>query len=163
MTDIKTAYGSEAQAITCTLASLASSATAGRESAAVDNTSNLWLDTLVYVAVKLTSGTPGNDKAVYVYVAGTVDKTTPKWPDEITGLDAAITFDNPTNLRLLGVINAPTASATFRGGPWSVASVFGGVLPEKWSIAIRNYTNIALDATEGNHTKIYQGIYSTAI
>ncbi len=161
MSNVKTAYGTEAQAITCTLASLASSATAGREGTAVDNTSNLYLDALVAVSVKLQSGTPGNDKSVYVYVAGTVDAATPTWPDAITGSDAAITFNSPVNLRLLGVIAAPTASATFKGGPWSVAAAFGGVMPEKWSIAVRNYTNIALDATEGNHKKIYQGVYAT--
>jgi hypothetical protein len=42
-----------------------------------------------------------------------------------------------------------------------VAAAFGGVLPEKWSIAIRNYTNLTLDATEGNHKKIYQGVYAS--
>lgn len=161
MANVKTAYGAEAQAITCTLASLASSATAGREATAIDNTSNLWLDALVALVVKTGAITPGNDKAVYVYVAATIDAATPTWPDKFTGADAAITFDSPVNVRLLGVINAPLASATYKGGPWSVAAAFGGALPEKWSIAVRNYTGGALDSTEGNHKKIYQGVYAT--
>jgi hypothetical protein len=161
MSSVKVAYGTEAQAITCTLASLANSATAGRESTAIDNTSNLYLDALVMVKVKLGAITPGNDKGVYVYVAGTVDAASPTWPDAITGADAAITFNSPVNLRLLGFIAAPTASTTFIGGPWSVAAAFGGSMPEKWSIAIRNYTGGSLDSTEGNHKKIYQGIYAT--
>lgn len=161
MANVKLAYGTEAQAITCTLASLASSATAGREATAIDNTSNLWIDALVAVKIKLQSGTPANDKAVYVYVAATVDAATPTWPDAITGSDAAITFNSPLNLRVLGVIQAPTSAGTFIGGPWSVAAVFGGMLPEKWTIAVRNYTGCTFDATEGNHKKVYQGVYAT--
>ena len=42
-------------AITCTLASLASSATAGRGCAAVDNSTNLYDDALVTIAVKTSS------------------------------------------------------------------------------------------------------------
>jgi hypothetical protein len=160
--NIKTAYGTDAQAITCTLGSLANSATAGRESLAVDNTTNLWLDALVFLTIKLQAGTPANDKGVYVYVAGTVDAATPSWPDAITGTDANITFNAPLNIRTLGFIAAPTSAGTFKGGPWSVAAAFGGSLPEKWSIAVRNYTGIALDATEGNHKKVYQGVYATS-
>jgi len=163
MANIKVAYGTEAQGITITLASLSSSATAGREAAAIDNTANLWLDALVMLKVALQSGTPGNDKAVYVYVSGTNDAAAPLWPDAITGTDAAITFNSPINLRILGIINAPSSAGTFSGGPWSVAAAFGGSMPEKWSIAVRNYTGIPFSATEGNHVKVYQGVYATAI
>ena len=56
MANIKVAYGTEAQAITCSLApgsvGLANSATVGRESTAIDNTSNLFLDALVQVQIK---------------------------------------------------------------------------------------------------------------
>jgi hypothetical protein len=161
MANVKAVYGTEAQAITCTLASLANSATAGREGTAIDNTSNLFLDALVLVRVKLQAGTPANDKVVYVYVVGTVDAATPVWPDAFTGSDAAITFNSPVNARILGAIAAPTSAGTFIGGPWSVAAAFGGVLPEKWSIAIRNYTGIALSATESDHKKLYQGVYAS--
>lgn len=160
--NVKLAYGTEAQAITCTLASLASSATAGREATAIDNTSNLYLDDLVFLKIVLQSGTPANDKAVYVYGAGTVDAATPRWPDAFTGADAAITFNSPLNARLLGTIYAPTSAGTFLGGPWSMASLFGGSLPEKWSIAIQNYTGCTFSATEGNHAKLHQGVYATS-
>lgn len=158
MATLKTAYsGSLGVAISCTLASLASAS--ARESAAVDNQTNLYIDALVEVTVKLQAGSPASDKAVYVYAAGSVDAST--WPDAVTGSDAAITMNSPTQLRLLGVIFAPTASTTFKSEPMSVASVFGGVLPPKWSIVILNKTGIALSATEGDHAKIYTGIYAT--
>jgi hypothetical protein len=158
--NVKTALGTEAQTITCTLASLASGSS--REATAIDNTTNLWLEALVMVQITLQSGTPASDRAVYVYAAATVDNAGPTWPDAVTGADAAITLNSPTNLRLLGAINAPTSAGVFKGGPWSVSSIFGGVLPSHWSIVINNATGIALTATEGNHKKLYQGVYATS-
>lgn len=164
MSDIKIAYGTEAQAVTCTLLSLASSATAGRESTVIDNTANKYLDALVSVSAKLLTGTPVNDKAIYVFGYGTVDATTPVYPDKVTGIDAAITLDDPTQLPLIGTIYATvTGGLTFKGGPWSVARAFGGVLPQKWGIVVRNYTGFALSAVEADHKKIYQGVFSTVI
>lgn len=156
--DIKEKLGTEAQAITITLAGLA--ATSARESAAVDNTTNLYLDALVAMQIKL-NGTTASDKANYIYTAGTVDAATPLWPDAVTGGDAAITVDSPTQLKLLGIVYQPTNSATKKGGPWSVAEKFGGVLPEKWSIIVVN-SSVSLSVTESDHKKLYQGIYASA-
>lgn len=158
MANVKTAYGTEAQAFTITLASLA--AAAARESTVIDNTSNLFLDALVELRIKLQAGTPGADKRVYVWAYGTVDAATPVYPDAVTGADAAITLNSPKNLRLLGLIEAPTSAGTFTGGPWSIAQLFGS-MPEKWGIVVENQTNIALTATEGDHKKLYQGVYAT--
>ena len=160
--DIKLKLGSTNQALTVTLASLASSATAGRESTAVDNRTNLFLDALVTVKIKLTTGTPGNDKAVYVYAYGSVDDGT-TYPDAVTGTDAAITLNDPVNLRLIGVINAVAQSTTYKSGPFSVAAAFGGVLPAFWGIVIRNYTGIAFTATGGDHAAVYQGVLAQSV
>ena len=144
-------------ALTITLASLASSATAGRESTFVENTTNRYLDALVVAKFALTTGTPANDKAIYLFAYGSIDDGT-TYPDTVTGTDAAITMVDPTNLRLIGVINAVAQSTTYTGGPFSVATAFGGVLPERWGIVVRNFTGIALTATEANHAVRYQGI-----
>lgn len=159
MSDIKTAYGSNGQAFTITLASLTSSATAGRESTAIDNTGDKFLDVLVFLKIKTGSGAAANDQAVIVYVYGTVDNGS-TWPDAVTGSDAAITFNSPTQLSELGRVYAPTATTTFKGGPWSVARLFGGVMPAKWGIAVRNYQGQTLSATGGDHAALYQGIYA---
>lgn len=159
MSSIKVAYGSSST-ITCTLASLASSATAGRESTAIDNTTNLYVDALVYVKAKLQTGTPANDKAIYVYAYGSEDGT--NYTDNVTGSDAAITTRSPTNLRLIGVIACPDSGAlSYKSHPMSVAAAFGGVMPRAWGIVVRNYTGVTLDSTEGNHTKTYTGVYYT--
>lgn len=158
MADIKQGLASSA-ALTITLASLASSATAGRESTAISNATNLYLDALVQVKVKLATGTPANDKAVYVYAYGSEDAT--DYGGDATGTDAAYTQKDPTNLRLLGVIACPDSGAlTYRMNPVSVASAFGGALPRSWGIVVRNYTGVALDSTGNEAT--YSGIYATS-
>jgi hypothetical protein len=155
MADLKQAFGSST-AITCSLASKTSGSS--RESTAIDNTSNLFLDVLVYLAVKLQTGTPAGDKAVYVYVYGSEDGT--NYTDNATGSDANITLRQPTNLRPLGVISTPDSGGlTYKSGPMSLAAAFGGVIPRKWGIVVLNSTGVTLSATEGDHAKSYTGVY----
>lgn len=159
--DVKLAFGTSTS-ITCTLASLASSATAGRECTAIDNSSNLYLDAIIRVHFKLQTGTPANDKAAYVFLYGSEDGT--NYTDNATGSNAAITMRVPTNLPLGGVILCPDAGAlTYKSNPIAVAGAFGGTLPRKWGFALRNYTGVAGDATEGNHAKTYSGVYMTVV
>jgi hypothetical protein len=153
MADIKQKFGATT-AFTLTLASLASSATAGRESTKIDNTADLYLDALVSLNLALTTGTIGNDKAAYVYAYGSLDNT--NFPDTVTGADAGITLNDPTQLRLIGVINLLAQSTTYKGGPFSVAAAFGGVLPPYWGIVVRNYSGIALAAS--GHAANWRGV-----
>ena len=159
MSSVKTAYGTST-AITITLASLAHSDVDGRESDAIDNTSDLFVDALVQVKVKLQAGTPSADKAVYVYAYGSEDGTI--YTDNATGSDAAITLTEPANARLIGVIHCPAAGGlTYESQPMSVAKAFDYIMPRKWGIIVRNNTNVAFDATGGNHAAKYTGIYFT--
>ena len=130
MTDIKKAYGTST-AITITLASLAHSDNAGRESTAVDNGTNKFIDALVQIKVKLAAGTPSADRTVYVYAYGSEDGTT--YTDNATGSDAAITLTDPPNAKLIGAIRCPAAGAlTYESSPMSVAKAFDWILPRKW-------------------------------
>lgn len=159
MADRKLAYQA-AQNLTLTLASLASSATAGRESTAVDNTTNLFIDAICQIACKLQTGTPANDKAIYVFAYGSVDGT--NYTDNATGTDAAITLRDPSNHRLVCVIPVPDSGGlTYESQPFSIAQAFGGILPPKWGIVVRNYTGVALSATESDHFYKYRGVYET--
>jgi hypothetical protein len=158
MADIKQAFGAST-AITITLNSLASSATAGRESTAVDNGTDKFSDALLSVSAKLAAGTPANDKAIYVYGYASEDGT--NYTDPATGADAAVTTVRvPTNLVLIGVIMAPDSGALTYKGVFSVAKAFGGVLPRKWGVVIRNYTGVAFDTTGNSVT--YSGVYHTS-
>jgi hypothetical protein len=161
MSDVKTAYGSNGQALTITLASLADSSTAGRESTVVDNTSNLFLDVLIAAKAKgQNSGSIAAPSAVFLYAYATTDNGT-TYPDTVTGSDAAITLNNPTQLKLLGAIYFAAINVQYKGGPWSLAALYGGKLPAKWGIVVVNDCGTALSATGSDHAVWYQGVYAT--
>jgi len=159
LASIKNAYGTSNQSITCTLASLSNNS--ARASTAVDNTTNLFLDAIVQVSV--TSGASGTSATgtVNVYAYGTTDGGT-TYTEGATGTDAALTLASPTNLRFLGSINVVANATLYKGGPWSVASAFGGTLPALWGIVVENRSGGTLDADEGDHKKIYQGVFATS-
>lgn len=153
-------YGTSTS-ITCTLASLASSSTAGRGSAVVDNTTNKYDDALLTIAVKTSASALANDKACYIYLYGSEDGTVYNASSaESVGTDAAVTFDTTTNLKGPFPLYCSTTSTTYRT-VISVAQAFGGVMPRKWGFVLQNYTGQNLDSTEGNHQKTYTGITET--
>lgn len=161
MSDVQTAYGASGQALTITLASLADSSTAGRESTSVDNTSDLFLDVLISAKVKpQNSGSISAPAAAFIYAYATADGGT-TWPDTVTGTDAAITLNNPTQLKLLGAIYAAAINTQYKGGPWSLAALYGGRMPAEWGIVVVNDTGTALSATGSDHGVWYQGVYAT--
>jgi hypothetical protein len=157
----KIAYGTST-ALTCTLASLASSLTVGRSSLAVDNSTNLYVDAMLTVAVRTAAGALANDKACYVFLYGSEDGTTYSGSTaEAQGTDVAVTLDNPTNMKGPYTISCIASSQTYRLVVPSVASAFGGILPRKWGFVLFNFTGQALDATEANHQKTYSGVNFT--
>ena len=154
--NITAKYGTDNQTITITIASLTNNS--ARESTVIDNTSNLFLDALVMVKIKSAAASTSATGYVNVYAYGTTDTTTPSYSDTATGTDAAITLTSPPNVKLIGTLNVVANATTYKGGPFSVAAAFGGVLPEKWGIIIENKTGATLDSTAGNHFAIYQGV-----
>ena len=163
MPAIKMAYGTST-AFTITLASLANGATSGRESTVVDNSSDLYIDALAQVIVTVSSGTPANDKAVYIYAYGAEAATT-NYSGNATGVDAAINLDSPTAMRLIGVIPTPTAATavTWEGQPMSVAAAFGGILPRRWGIVVRNYSGLSLTSSTTLNIASWSGVSYTSI
>ncbi len=154
MSNVKTAYGSNNQAITITLTSLANNAQ--RQSTAIDNTANLFLDALVFLKIK--SGAASGTGYFNVYAYGTSDGGT-TYSDGATGTDGTITLTSPPNMRLIGVVNMVANAVTYEGGPFSVAAAFGGVLPDHWGIVVENKSGAAFDGTTASAW--YQGAYAT--
>ena len=151
-------YGTANQAITITLASLASSATAARASTAVDNTTTQYEDALIFV--KLTSAAAATSATGYVNVYGyaTVDGGT-TYSENATGTDAALTIVAPTNLILLAQINVVANAVTYRAGPFSFCRMYGlDRLPQKWGVVVANVSGATLNATAGNHAITWQGV-----
>ena len=156
MSDVKNAYGSAGQAITITLASLADGAI--RQSTAVDNSTNLFMDALVMVKIKTAASGVDSNGVVRIYVYATVDGGS-SYSGECTGTDSSLS--TARNLSLLGVMTANAVSTTFYSPVYSVASVCNGTLPQKWGIVIENGTGAAFDGTGGNHSVQYHGVYAT--
>jgi hypothetical protein len=130
-------------AITCDLSSLAQSTTfvAGRESTEVDNTTNKYMDAIVHVlgiTGSSSAATAGQQINVYVWGADTSLATTAI--DTLDGVDSAETITLPTlqALRLGGsaYTTTTTASQVYFIQPFSVAALFGGVLPKFWGLFV---------------------------
>jgi len=146
-------------ALTITLNSLATSSTVGRQATVVDNSSNLYDDALITVIISTSASAMGNTKSVYVFVSGSEDGTNYDQDDGVMGAsDAAYTVGTPTNLKLAKVIACPTSSKVYNG-VFSLAAMFGGVMPRKWTIVVVNDTNQSLLGS-GNSAS-YSGITYT--
>ena len=152
--------------ITIGLAStpLASSATfvAGRESSEIDNTTNKYMDALVSGKVTVgTTPTANTTIAVYVWGADTSLGTTAI--DVLDGTDSDETLTNTgilNALKLGATISVPatTSNIGYPVLPFSVAALFGGVMPKFWGLYVSHNTGVALNSTGGNHFFEYVGI-----
>jgi hypothetical protein len=164
MADLKLAYPA-ASDLTITLASLASdtSLLTGRESATIDNSSNLYLDYLI--SGKITTGTsPTTARSIEVWAVGSWDGT--NWPDVFDGTESAETITSAdikaSVCRFVAAMaTSATSNVTYHFGPVSLAAAFGGVLPPKIVLFVTHSTAVALNATTGNHQIRIQPVYQT--
>lgn len=164
--NLKIAYAASA-ALTCTLASLASSATfvAGREATAIVNTTNLYID--YRVTAKITTGTTATvDKEIRLYAYAVLNDT-PLYPDTLTGTDSAVTLTNTyildAGLTLLGsTSNSATSNIAYFPRCITIAEAFGHC-PTRWGVFVTHSTVAALHATGGNHVLSQIGAYFTSV
>lgn len=172
--DIKIKYPSTSSVdLTITLASLASGSagvfTAGQESTAVDNTSNLDLDHLL--SGKITTGTsPTASRLINVYAYANLSSATgtPTYPDVLDGTDSAETFTSANVMNsavkfVASITVDATSDRAYYFGPVSIASLFGGVLPKFWGVYVAHDTAVNLNATAGNHKLSYERIQSQTV
>lgn len=152
MTTITELFGS-ATAFTKTNANLASSATAGWMSNAIDNSANLYDDALVSIELAAVNTAPSANKAIYLYAYSLIEGTaySGSGAAAISGSEGTLTFPDitslPTNLPLLGVVPYSTQNVAIVSQAFSVAACFGGVLPPKWGVAMVNYSGMTLSVT----------------
>lgn len=140
--------------ITMDLSSLASSASfvAGRESNEIDNTTNKYIDALVQGKVTVgTTPTANTFINVYVWGGDTSLGTTPI--DTLDGADSAETL---TNTGVLGAafklgasiaVLVNTSNVTYNIAPFSVAALFGGIMPKFWGLFVAHNTGVNLNAS----------------
>jgi hypothetical protein len=161
-----------ATAMTITnLSALASSATAGWQSARVSNLTAMASDYKITVRVSMANTAPANDKSIYVYAVpwGTTDGGT-TWYSATGGTTTSpsgsegtytIVSAAPTNFRLLGVLNYQTADMNPCDN-FLLSNAFGNVIPDAWSLVIVNYSGAALETTSGaNNLVYYSPVYKT--
>ncbi len=156
MADIKAKYGSYNQAITITINNLVNDAK--RESTAVDNSANCFLDALVQVKIATNTAVDSTgDKSVYVYAYGTTDGGA-TYSGNASGSDASFGTDPQqlSNCKLIGMVYAPTQNKIYDSDPMSIASAFGGLVPQYWGIIIHNKTGQTLK--NGDCSAFYQGM-----
>lgn len=142
-------------ALTITPASLANGAY--RESTEVDNSTTKAVDGVLHG--KLTTGTsPTVNTTLTVYVAGS-DGTTAR-VGNLTGTDSTITpAGEQTQFEIGRVITVDaTSNHTYEFYIGSIAALFGGVMPNKFSVIVLNSSGVALNATGGNHDIEYTPI-----
>lgn len=149
--------------ITMSLASIATSATfvAGAESTVIDNTSNKYVDAIV--GGKITVGTtPTINTQINVYVFTPIDST-PTYPDVMDGTDSVETLTSvgvgTAFLKLAAICNVDAVTSNI-AYPFSftVAQLFGGVMPSRWSLYVSHNTGVALNSTAGNHVIKFEGV-----
>lgn len=154
MANQTTNYGTRT-ALTITLASLGNAAY--RESTEVDNSSTKAVDGILHG--KITTGTsPTVNTSITVYVAGS-DGTTARLGN-MTGTDSTITpAGEQTQFEIARIITCDaTSNHTYEFFVGSIAALFGGVMPKKFSVIVLNSSGVALNATGGNHDIEYTPI-----
>lgn len=136
--------------ITMDLANLGSSSTfvAGRESTQVDNTSNKFVDVLVSGTVSVGT-TPTANTVIGIYVYGADSSLATTAIDVLDGTDSAETLTNVGILAALKIgatiaVPANTSDVQYFVLPFSVAALFGGVMPKFWGLFVSHNTAVNL-------------------
>jgi hypothetical protein len=157
MTTALTQTYSANTAITFDLSSLGASSTfvAGRESTQVDNTSNNYVDALVNVkgitGHASTAPTVGQLIALYAWGADTSLGST--GIDVLDGTDSAETLSHVSVLNSLRFVAAPAVTVNTAGlvyfiQPFSIAQLFGGIMPKFWGLFLAHNHTGALAASQ---------------
>ena len=145
-------FGS-ATAFTITNANLATSATAGWVSNAIDNSTNLYDDVLIMFDLAAVNTAPANSKAIFCYAFASIDggtTYTATGDGTPAGTEGTLTYPDVSTLPivapLLGVIPYPVQNKAIRA-TFSLAKCFGGILPPSWCIGMVNHSGMTLSVT----------------
>lgn len=166
-TTFKPAYAASNVPFTITLASLANStslSTGYQQSAAVDNSTNLYADAFIYGHVK-SSGTPTANALYTLYLYWSNDNGI-TYTNNASGSNAAYTQPDSDSNMVVGSTSITTAIASlvsyFKG--FSFCQAAGLLyLPRNWGIIVKNGSGQALSSTAGDHVISYQGVNMTGV
>lgn len=153
MTTQKISYGTWQALKVTNLQSLANDSSdpfAGWQSARVDNRSDLAVDYEVRVHLPTVNTAPANDQQAYVYLVPWVHDDT-NWgaggnfgtTTLPTGTDGTASISEPNSMRVALQLPYKVAQQILQGF-FTVAELCGGIVPDGWSLAIRDCTGAAL-------------------
>src|SRR5262249_2759026 len=124
-----------------------------RQSAVLDNTSNLYTDILIGGGFKTASGSLGTNPVVNVWAVAITDGTNyggSNGSNTLGGGEAPLTMPSKTrDLVFLAAVPVNVAAAAEYMEPRSLAAAFGGTVPPKVVIVVQNVTGLALDSSAG--------------
>lgn len=129
-----------------------------RQSAVVDNSSTKYVDVLIGGSIQAgTSPTSGGTLDFFCY--GERDDAG-QYTAGCSGSDAAYTADGEEDelFHLYSVTVDTTSDQDYEWGPVSVAQAFGGVMPRKWGVVLRNSSGVTTNATGTNNEVRYTGL-----
>lgn len=144
MSLINEKFGSSGVAITVILASLANN---GKSvSNEIDNSSDLFFGSWPQFNLKTGPSGVSASGVIRFFAIGSAD--------------GGASYPGAPNNEgtFIGLMNANVNATVFTSNLMEFANGFAGKLPEKYKIVVLNETGAALDATEGNHDKFYQGV-----
>jgi hypothetical protein len=154
MTTKNIAYGTYTAMTVTNLQSLAIDTAdpyAGWQSARVDNqTTTKALDFEVQILLSTAATAPGNDKTVYVYLVpwiydGAAWKPMANFSTTTrpTGTEGTASMSDPNSMKLAAAIPYVITSQPL-DAYFTVAALCGGIVPDGWSLALRNNCGAAL-------------------
>jgi hypothetical protein len=165
MSNIKLAYGTPVTG-TGGVNSLGSSSTwtAGYEWYIIDNSSDLSLDRLQQGSIRVGTSPTANTE-IRIYAVGSYDGST--WPDVFDGTPSAETVTSEgvrDSFAKLAAVLRVDATTSNRDYPFmfSIAALFGGVVPKKVAIFVAHNTGVNLNSTAGNHSYADTPVYATS-
>lgn len=154
MTTLNPAYGSYTAMTVTNLQSLAIDTTdpyAGWQSARVDNQTSVKADDFeVQILLSTAATAPANDSLVYVYVVPWVYDGAAWTPaanfgttTRPTGSEGTASISEPNSMKPAAVLPYKITSQPIDGF-FNIAALFGGIVPDGWSLALRNNCGAAL-------------------
>lgn len=165
-TTTKTLYPAGTVTITISPQSVASSSSfvAGVESDSISNVSNLDVDHKI--SGTWTAGTtPTINTQVQVWIVACLSDdlaSSVTWPDVFDGTGSAETVQSAGTLQgmaKLGAtlnVDATTSNLTYPCAKFSVAALFGGIMPTRYVVFITHNTGATSNATGGNFVWQYE-------
>lgn len=162
--DVKEAFQGIVTDTITNFSGLATSATAGWQSAQIDNTANLYLDTLMQFTNTAVNTAAANSKAIFFFAfGGNATGVLTNFGAAVTGTsEATLTFPDVTANPVPGLVYVQpytTTNIAMASLPFSIAAAFSGVLPSYWGVAAVNHSGMTL----GTVTMKHQGEYNTVV